>query len=212
MTLWSDIFPGRQILERHWFRNPGTFSVTAPPRATHIRASANGAGGWSIDTNRAGPGGAFARTKTICAPGEVFNVQVGGHSDRNNRASDIGVAGDSFVKRASTLEVIVYADRGRNNGAPGQASNCVGDVTRSGQPGGSSSTDGASAGDESDLYQLGFGGRSNAGGVGGPYGPAPGGGGRVLVYWQYGGGYFEMAQAPGTGLVCVEFFEGDPGY
>lgn len=196
--LHPDLFPlGYPLLRRAWFLEPGLFDVVAPLGTTWIRASASPAGGFKDDVNGWGGGGAFAFDEEACAELASFSVQVG--DSQFCRPAANTEAGDSWVKRAGGT-VLVSADRGRPDGTPGLADNCVGSVVRSGQAA-AINQGGASAGDDGDALPLGFGGRGASATVAAWYG---GGGGRVS-------GSFKWPMKPaGDGRVCLEFFRRNP--
>ena len=221
MTLWSTLFPDRNLLSRQYFnRDDGVIdTIAAPEAATIIRVSASGGG--NAGDNPGGlvsgqPGGsaAFARVKAACTGGEEFSVQVG----LANRYSVATAAGLSVVKRLPSGTVICQADHGLQN-AGGLVANSVGDVRRAGSRVLTQNT-APSPGDDEDPYPLGF---------GGPGGQRPysGNGNRWMAayyggagWWKWpyyigagGSGYAVFASTPaGGGLVCVEFFRTDPGY
>jgi hypothetical protein len=217
VTLFSDLYPNRDLISRQFFTNPGTTNIVAPAGAAFIRVSAVGAGGFTAfgagTGFRFGGGAAFARTLTACAAGDHYDVQVGDIAHTSGAGDALG---DSKVTKVVGGAVIVNADRGRGTGAPnkGLAANCVGDVKRDGSDGGAFGPGGSSAGDDADLIQLGFGGpgigRSAA--EGGAREPAsyPGAGGASSVFVELGESYSGLV--PGNGMVCVEFFKTNPGY
>lgn len=184
----SELFPDQSFLKgRVWKKEPGTYSVTAPAGANFIRVAGVAVGGQGEDP---GGFGAYARSKRACVAGEVFICQVG-------RPGTGGVAGDTWVKRAATGEVILYADRGRGTGGvQGDASRCIGDIKRSGVAGVSS------GGDLGDLTGFGFGGA----GATATQAPGPGGAGQGNVYPSVTTRY-----PAGTGELAFEFYDGDPG-
>lgn len=202
MTFWSELFRERHLISRTFYGVPGTQTITAPAKAAYIRVSGVGAGG--SKTNGFGYGAAFARTKTTCAPGDQYSVQVGDIA----HSLDAGdAAGDSKVTKVSGSVVIMKAERGKGTAA-GSSANCTGDVKRSGSAP-SGNTGGAAAGDDADPFPLGFGGRGGAALLG----PMPGGGG-AKNYAEYSSGAytFPWTIPAGGGRLCVEFFDQDPGY
>lgn len=221
MTLWSELFPDRNLLSRQYFnRDDGVVEdVPAPAAAGIIRVSASGGGcaGPSPGGNFSGsPGGgaAFARTKTTCTGGEVFTVRVG--RAINGTPTQAIIAHQSIVARKTSGTIICRAAHGYMPGG-GPVEDCIGDVIRPGQQA-VSGIPGASAGDDQDLFPLGFGGPPAArpGGYGNRWGAAYYGGGgwaKWPFYFEPGGGPTVFASSPaGGGLVCVEFFRTDPGY
>lgn len=208
MTNWTSIFPTEALLlGRVFYKDPGLSSFVVPAdfvtysgvAPKFVRAMCVGSGGQG---DHWGGGAAFARSVAPVTVGEALSIQTG----------NVGTASslnDSFVKRASG-QVIAYADRGRGSGVRGVAANSIGDVTRDGQPGGAN-FGGACASDAADYAGDGF------GGVGSDYGhtiPADFGcGGHILGYVnEYGIDQGTVAWASGTGLVCLEFFDSNPGY
>ena len=146
-------------------------------------------------------------------PGENLIVQVGNTST----ASPLG---DSFVKRNDGVTVLCYADRGRGNSNAGMASNSQGDVTVDGSPGGAG-IGGAPTSDATDYFAVGFFGQGaenepvHNGGTANPagYGADYGGGGFVATDLdENGAGVILGAIGAGSGLVCLQFFDSDPGY
>jgi hypothetical protein len=209
MTItWTGLFPDEALLlGRVWYKDPGAYSLVVPssfslyPSVTpaYVRAMCVGSGGQG---DHWGGGSAYARAVSAVAVGEALSIQCG----------DVGTASmmnDSFVKHANGA-VIVYADRGRGAGVRGVAANSTGDVTRDGQPGGAN-FGGPCGSDAGDYARGGF------GGVGSDYNhtiPADFGcGGHILGYVnEYGIDQGHVAWTSGTGLVCLEFFDGKPGY
>jgi hypothetical protein len=222
VTFWSDLFAQRHLISRTYYFTRGVTNITVPAKSAYARLSAVGAGGWIISTGAFGGGAAFARKKTTVTPGETLAVQVGSilHSESAGDA-----LGDSIVTRVSGSVVLMKAARGTGTG-PGLASSSTGDVKRDGSPGvtifpsgggglSTASHGGASAGDDADTFPLGFGGRGAIGDItGNRRGAARGGGGayRFVFYTDGGGGGSSWTFPPGDGLVCVEFFDQDPGY
>lgn len=203
MADFSALFAERNLIDRIWFLNYGTFNgVLVPAGAGIIRAHGLGAGGlYSGGGFQIGGGGAFARTTTTCTPGEALSVKVG------QRASN-GAAGDSSVTRTTGSVVLMKAVSGTAS-AGGASASCVGDVKRSG--GGPAPYNGTgpvrhSGHDLDDTYSLGFGGR----GAGYYVGATNGGGGASNVLNEPANG--RMETPPGHGKVCLEFFKSDPGY
>lgn len=196
--LHSDLFPvGYPLLFRRHFSTPGAFSIAAPEGAVWIRVSSSGAGGFKDDAPGWGGGGAFAFDAESSVSG-TYTVQVGDADHARTAQND--ALGDGWVKRPDT-SVLVYADRGRPNGSGGLIANCTGSIKRAGTAS-TSTHGGASAGDDADLYPLGFGGRGASSSVSAFYG---------------GGGGFDLGHDVPTfpandGLVCVEFFSANPGY
>jgi hypothetical protein len=194
------LFPlGYPLISRIYFSDPGVWAAEAPPLTAWVRAAASGAGGFKDDADGWGGGAAFAFSSESCAPGADFQIQVGDTQHSRPAAND--ALGNTWVKRADS-SILVLADRGRPDGSPGLGANSTGLITRSGGAAGPSSG-GASAGDDSDPFPLGF------GGVGASITNAPwygGGGGRVS-------GAFTYPQfAAADGRACLEFYAVDPGY
>lgn len=186
-----ELFPDQvELLGREWFKVGGPFSLNAPndPDVTHAIVAMVGAGGQQTTV---GGNAAFATRKFTVVQNEMLLLQVG--STGANNAS-----GDSWLKRATTGEVICYADRGRENGVPGNAAYCIGWFCESGQP--------ARAGaDIGQLQQLGLGGRLGANTP--TRGAGPGGGGLGAAE-----GFPNICSPGGPGYICVEFYAGDPGH
>lgn len=211
MTLWSDLFKKEHLISRQIFNVPGSTTINAPSNAAYIRVSMVGAGGAAAFSNAGfGDGAAFARVTTPCAAGAQFTVQVGDPAHSHTGTADDSL-GDSIVTRLSDSVVICKAERGHGTG-PGLAVNSVGDVKRDG----SSSPDrskngGASAGDDSDTYSLGFGGRGggfNKTTNGFTDGPGPGGGG-AYTFYSFSPNTWTIPS--GAGRVIVDFYDQDPG-
>ena len=209
MTLWSELFRVRHLLSRTFYSAPGTQVIVAPDKAAIIRASLSAAGGWA--NGGFGAGAAFARVKAVCAPGDQFSIQVG------DIAHSLGAGdalGDSILTKLPSNTVLAKAARGGGGNSPGLAANCVGDTKRSGANPGNTAPDGSmagglSAGDDADPYPLSFGGR----GASHRIAAAPGGGGAKNYVEYQNGGYQQIwTLCPGNGLICVEFFDQDPGY
>lgn len=201
MTLWSDLFHTRHLLSRTFYHLPGSQTITAPAGTAFIRASAVGAGGWR--TGQWGHGAAFARVKQVASPGAQYVVQVGNQANSLDGGSSLG---DSFVQKVSGSVTILLAQRGLST-SPGLAANCTGDVTRTGTAWAGGQQAGGSAGDDADPFPLGFGGRGGMVTLA----PAPGGGGgkNIIAIPGYGNTWTVPG---GSGRVCVEFFDQDPGY
>jgi hypothetical protein len=201
VTLYTDLYPPTAtIIARTFWHFSGNFNVAVPVGATYMRAGALGCGG--LSTEAWGGGGALARSLVPVVAGENIKIQVGS-------VSTGGVGGNSSVLRNDNT-IICLADRGRGVGAGGLAANSIGQVTRSGSAG-ASNAGGASASDAADPFPMGFG---SPGATVDQLTPAgPGGGGRLqgsynvdsdpIGYWEY---------AAGPGLVCIEFFDKNPGY
>lgn len=208
-TLYSTIFPDTaRLLGRRWFKEAGTYNYLVPAdfpalpgvAPKWMRALALGVGAQGSEW---GGGGAFARSKVIVQVAENLIIQVGTQSTGST-------PGDSFVKRNDQW-VIVYADRGRGAGPGGLAANSTGDVKRDGKPGAPNiGAGGDPASDDLDYGSLGLHGR---GALYGQRGGDPGGGGRLHpLYDEYGNFIAYTATTAGAGLVCLEFFDADPGY
>lgn len=188
---WSEIHPDpSKLLARQWFKVFGVYRLVAPANATLIRASAGATGGQG---ELPGGNAAFAHAKRSARPAEAFTVQVG-------QCGTAGAAGDSWVKRTLTGEVIVYADRGHGSGQEGQAAFCIGDIVRGGL------AKVAAGGDGADMAPFGFGGRWAARGAAETRSAQPGGGG-----WGAASFPDVAMNVAGMGLVVVEFYGGDPG-
>lgn len=221
MSTFAELFDDRNLIRRTAYSTPGVQTITAPAGAAWIRVSGVGAGGWNESSPGSGGGGAaFARTKTACAPGATFTLQVGDIANTRTNAGAGDSAGDSKLTRVSDSVVLLRADRGRANTSvsKGLASNSIGDVTRDGTSQNDGVGGGASGSDAADSYSLGVGGRGavfgSVRGLRQPYAAGPGGGGMLgHVVYDNGVGYVLTTQMlPGNGLVVVEFFIDDPGY
>lgn len=185
----SDLFPDQSILlsPRYVKKDAGRYEITAPAATTHISTRLVAVGGQGENF---GGNGAFARRKAKAAPGEVFELQVG-------QPGTGGAAGDSWLRRKATGEMLCYADRGRGTGGvQGDAAKCIGDVARSGV------ANVGSGSDASEPFALGFGGRPASA----RRAPGPGGGGQGLVYPSV-----TVRFPAGQGMGVVEFYAGDPG-
>lgn len=203
MADFSALFAERNLIDRIWFLNYGTFNgVLVPAGAGIIRAHALGAGGlYSGGGYQIGGGGAFARTTTTCTPTEALSVKVGYRGSNNT-------TGDSSVTRTTGSVVLVKAVSGTAS-AGGASASCIGDIKRSGGAPAPYSNTGPtrhSGHDLDDTYSLGFGGRGAGYGVG----ASNGGGGCDNVFAS--GLPDRLGTAPGHGKVCLEFFKSDPGY
>ena len=219
MTSWTDLHARRQLLSQKWYGAPGVQVITAPAGAAYIRASAVGAGGWDtghtgapgVDGGSPGWGAAFARVKAACTPGEQFSLQVG---DVLHTMGAGTTAGDTTLTRVTGGAVILKAERGKATAA-GLAANSIGDTKRSGSApsgAGTAAIGGASGGDDADTFPLGFGGRGGQRFLS----AARGGGGinDMLVYHAFPGGLdyvLYLKILPGNGLMCVQFFNQNPG-
>lgn len=208
MTSWTTLYPNEALLlGRIFYKTPGLSSLVVPAAfATYpgiapkfVRAMCVGSGGQG---DHWGGGSAYARAVAAVTAGEALSIQCG----------NVGTASalnDSFVKRGNG-QVIAYADRGRGSGVRGVAANSTGDVTRDGQPGGIN-VGGSCASDAGDYATGGF------GGVGSDYSHTVaadfGCGGHILGYVNENGvDQGLVAWAAGTGLVCLEFLDSNPGY
>jgi hypothetical protein len=194
--------PAANIVGRKWFKDPGQFPVVAPAGAKFglVRGQGVGAQGASW-----GGGGAFSRRKFPCVAGEAFTAQVG----INSSGSTPGDTG--FWRGAAySTDVLMYADRGRGAGPGGSAALSIGDVKRDGKPGQPSIGQGGDpAGDALDLDGMGFNG-SRA--IYNTRGGDPGGGGTLLpMFDEYGNFIGYTAATAGQGVLCVEWFDADPG-
>lgn len=202
-VLHTDLFPlGFPLLQRIYFSliTAAPVAIAAPYDAAYIRAMASGAGGFKDDAPGWGGGAAWAFTGETCAGGDVFTVQVGDSQHARVAAND--ALGDSWVKRPNGT-ALVYADRGRPNGTGGLVANSTGSVLRAGSAA-TGSAGGASAGDDSDPFPLGFGGRGATETLSAWYG---GGGGRIAN----DGAHKFLTFPPADGLLCVEFYLFNPG-
>lgn len=205
--LWSpDIEkPTAVLLSRKWYGDPGEITIQAPVGAKWGRVTAQGVGGqgefW-------GGGGASAGDRfPVNAPGEVFFLRIGSTSQGS-------VLGDSIFARmngAAMGAILVYADRGRGNSNGGSAALSIGARKRDGQKGQPQIGGGGNpGGDAADYASLGFSGR---GAIYGQRAGDPGGGGQLHpMYDEYGNYIGYYATPGGTGLICVEWFDADPGY
>lgn len=205
MTLYTDLYPPAAVLiARKFFLESGAFNQVAPAGARYVRAMALGAGGYSTESY--GGGGAYAMAGFAIGEAETIKVQVG-------TVSTGGVLGNSMVSRLDDT-ILVLADRGRGTGPAGQASNRIGTIRRSGLPGvnsGGSAGGGDSGSDAGDFGELGFQGKGAKPGV--AIAAGPGGGGQLRSAYNGDGvpdGYYGYQAGPG--LVCLEFFNRNPGY
>lgn len=206
MADFSALFAEKNLIDRMWFLDFGTWpGIIVPAGANILRAHGVGGGGQSnggdVYSAQVGGGAAFARVTTACTPGEALSVQVG---ERGQSSA----AGDTIVTRTTGAVVLLKAVRGAP-GAAGLAANCVGDVKRSGLgpvPFTQRGTLRHSGHDLDDQYSLGFGGRA----AGYQVGASNGGGGAVNV--AYPGTQGDFYCYPGHGKACLEFFSEDPGY
>lgn len=188
MIRWSELFPDESdLILRKFYKDAGQFTLAAAAGADYFRVSMVGVGGQG---EHPGGSGAFSHRKAKTYPGEVFQIQVG-------QCGTGMTAGDSWMRRSATGEMVCYADRGRGTGGvQGSAANCIGDIRRSGV---ASVSSGSDAGD---MARLGFGGRY---GVSRTRAPGPGGGGQA-------GNFPALVLIPaGQGMVAVEWYGGDPG-
>lgn len=208
MTTWTTLHPDDALLlGRIWYKDPGSYSFVVPNdfasfpgvAPAFVRAMALGSGGQG---DHWGGGSAFARKTAPVSVGDALSIQCGA-------VGTASALNDSWVKRGNGAS-IVYADRGRGAGIRGVAVNSVGDVTRDGDPGGQD-FGGVCGSDAADYGSLGFFGR------GADYGWTRaadfGCGGHILGYVnEFGVDQGHVAWAAGTGLVCLEFFNADPGF
>lgn len=207
MTLYTDVFPDSvTLLLRKQFTEEGSYTYFVPNDSRYKYLVAYGQGAGGMGSSYSG-GGALVKRKVLITPGELLQVQVG-------KVSTQSVQSDSFVKRQDNT-VIIYADRGRGNGAGGLAANSTGDIKRDGYAAGvPMETYGAPASDTNDLKSLGF------GGFGIRYAEdtlgqaADTGGGGLLIPTYYDvdtlTGYYQ-AQCAGNGKIVLEFYNADPG-
>ncbi len=202
MTLYSVLFADDAILVgRKYFKTPGQVNYTVPAGATVCRAVLTAAGGQGENW---GGSAALVKEKFGVTPGENLKLQVGD----TQTATTLG---DSWIKRNDGT-LIAYADRGRGNTNKGLASNSTGAVRRDGANGVDATPAGGLApSDGSDTAPLGFGGLGSDG-LTAP--PADfGGGGHNTPQTDPGGVFFGYSRfLAGTGLICLEFFDIDPGY
>jgi len=200
-VIWTEVFPlGYPLLGRVFLDAPGgPVAVQAPSGAVFVRAAVSGAGGFPDDVLRWGGGAAYAFRAEACAPGDVFTAQIG--DSQFSRPTADTVAGDSWVKRPNST-VLVYADRGRHSGTRGLAVNSQGAIRRDGTDA-TADAGGPSAGDDADIYPLGFGGK----GADIALAPYFGGGGGRSTYPGFAWNY-----PAGDGRVCLEFYRINPGY
>jgi hypothetical protein len=199
MTLYSVLFPDvAELVARKWFKAPGSFNWPVPAGATYLRAHARGCGGQGENW---GGGGALVRSVVPVVEAENLLIQVG-------TASTQSVLGDSFVKRNSGV-IIAYADRGRGNSNGGSAAFSTGGVKRDGAAGNNTTgIGGAPASDVLDAEPVIGPGRGSQNGDGRfTYG----GGGKISYIWTEADIAITMAHPAGPGLVCLEFFDGNPG-
>lgn len=199
MVTYSQLYQEEAVLiSRVYKKDPGSYNVAVPAGAKWLRASARGAGGQG---DHWGGGAAMARSRVPVTAGDNLIVQVG-------TLSTSSTPGDSFVKRNDGTP-IVYADRGRGAGVRGKAANSVGDITRDGGDPGASSG-GAPATDAMDYAPV-LGGVLSAS----PTNQVsdPGGGGLVATDLDENSIPIIVGTYPaGPGIVCLEFFDSDPGY
>lgn len=204
MTFYSELFPDDAVLiSRIWLKTYGPHDRVAPAGANILRVAALGCGGQG---DNEGGGGALARSKVPCTPGENFRSYVGD-------TQTASTAGDSWVRRVnSSGELLVYADRGRGNRSPGLAANSFGQVKRDGNAA-ASGVFGKPASDAADFAPLNFAGRPTGNIPVNPGASTPGQGGRQTGVNDENGNYVGNIITPGGfGLVVLEFFNGDPGY
>jgi len=214
MTTWTELYYTRHLIARTYYGVVGVQAITVPAKAAIVRISLVGAGGaGAADGVTWGAGAAFARKKTTCTPGESFSLQVGDPAHTVGAGSS---AGDSTCTRVTGSVLLAKAERGKSTG-PGLAANSVGDVTRDGSaapytgppyPNGAG-YGGSAAGDDADPYPLGFGGRGAM--AGGIWNAVRGGGGGLNINLPAPSGQ-TFTYRPGPGLICLEFFDQDPGY
>lgn len=186
----ASCFPDRaKLLERIWFKDPGTFGFSAPAAATFLimRMVSSGAQGEFARGN-----GAFARRMVKVNPPESYIAQVGATGSAGN-------AGHSFVRRLSDGAILCLADRARGAGQSGRADYSVGDYADSGVDFVRSGTD------LEEAASLGFGGRYAAGQQIRSAGPGGGGVGNVSLLGT-------IDTPAGPGCIVAEFFRGDPGF
>lgn len=205
MVTWTQIHSDEAVLYSRKFYAGGTFNVTVPDgpgghsAAVWLRAHALGCGGQG---DHWGGSGARARSRVRVMPGDNLVIQCG-------LTSTATTIGDSWVKR-NDGSVICYADRGRGNGNGGLASNSQGDVKFDGMAG-SGGHGGSPSSDAADYAPAGFGGTGYDISV--PRSADYGGGGLIRTdVDETGQGIVVGAYGGGLGLVCLEFFDSDPGY
>lgn len=203
MTTWTQLHPDEAtLLKRKFFKEPGDFNFTVPAGASYLRATAVGCGGQG---DHWGGSGALARSTVPVTVGDNIKVHVGD-------VSTATVAGDSSVLRNDN-STICYADRGRGNGNRGLAANSIGDVVRDGNPGSpaGAAIGGAPANDAGDVDPTGMGGY--AADVSYAHAADAGGGGHTYYAPDADGNlHFWAAWGAGPGIVCLEFFDTNPGY
>jgi hypothetical protein len=184
----TTLFPPQvNLLRRTVFRDAGHFTLLTPLTTGIICIRLCAVGGQGEDF---GGNAAYARRKVRAGALESFDVQVG-------QPGTGGPAGDSWVRRSSTLEMLCYADRGRGTGGvQGDAGKCIGDAARSGVLGAGTGSD------QADFNTLGFGGRPASA----TRAPGPGGGGQGNVFPSVTTRY-----PAGQGCVIIEAYDIDPG-
>ncbi len=208
MTTYTDTYPDDTVLLlTKWFREEASASSYFVPNDKRIKWAVITVQGCGAMGGDPGGGGAIAKSKVLVTPGELLQIQVG-------KCSTASVLGDSFVKRANNT-VIAYADRGRGNGSPGLAINSTGDLKKDGFSSSASpiTNRGAPSSDQSIDKSQGFGGHGYS--YAQPYlaqAADPGGSG-ILVPLYSGGEWVGSytTDGAGTGSVCIEFYNGNPG-
>jgi hypothetical protein len=227
MTLSSELFDVRSLIERTWYRLPivdgggaeVAYAITAPAKTAVGRVSMVGAGGWytgGADGNKgpAGGGAAFARKKFSASPGEGFTAYVGNpHLNVTNFSTFIpnGDGSSRFIRNTGSVLLCKAAASFGALGSYGLASNSVGDVKRDGSPRPGYDAPGTPGNDEADTYSLGFKAATTTGPYDGKQMASHGVGGRG-TYRVDPAQSFTWQVVPGCGLICVEWFTEDPGY
>lgn len=202
MTLLSTIFPDIPNLTGvKWLKQGGSpFNHVVPANSKWCRASVRAAGGYG---DNLGGGAAYARKRFTVTPGENLVIQVGATSTQT-------ILGDSWVKRNDGA-LLAYADRGRGSGAGGLDSISTGDIKRSGVAGASGATPGDDTPDSDPVLGPSTGVTASGVSSGLPMPIGPGGGGKIYYGDDVEGSLIRVGYPGGQGLVCLEFFDADPG-
>jgi hypothetical protein len=131
---------GARLLKREFLRATGEFTRTAPDATGWCVVAGIGAGGTPASSSGncgAGGGAAFASAGFEVLAGQSVVLTVPARPAARFAAD----GGDFVATRSSTTVVRAKGGKaaiGSTGGASGQASECVGDVKRSGGPGGTS--------------------------------------------------------------------------
>lgn len=148
---WADDFPqpfgvalrsggALSLISASAYTATGAFSSTAPAGTSFARIHTIGAGGSGApSTTRAGAGGAYAQKFISISPGQVLTGTVGATNSYSLNGDD-AFAGNTSVSFNGVVVCLAAGGQGARStnaiAAGGSATNCIGDIRRSGGDGG----------------------------------------------------------------------------